>query len=77
MKIYPDQERLNWRDITEADATDAELHLVYRIAGGRPNYITREQWRENMKACAKDIRAHVEHVSNSVIRPHGFLPALS
>lgn len=52
-------ERDNWRDITPEDATDAELHLVYRIMGPRPHYVSPEQWRENMQAVARDIRAHV------------------
>lgn len=59
MERYPNTERRNWQNITEADATSEELHLVHMIMGERPKYITPEQWRENMRGCAKSIREHV------------------
>ena len=57
--VYQDQERRLWKDITQEDATDDELHVVHMIFGPRPDWMDRENWRQNMRACAKHIREHV------------------
>jgi hypothetical protein len=57
-------ERDNWKNITPEDATDDELKLVHRICGGKPEWMTTENWRNNMRAIAKDIRKHVEKQIN-------------
>lgn len=56
---YPNTERKSWNDVTPADATSAELNLVHQIMGQKPSHISDEQWRENMRSCAKAIREHV------------------
>jgi len=68
---YPNTDAANWRDITPEDATPEELNLVYQISGPRPKHITPEQWRDNMRACAKSIRAHRAEVPDAV--DHGAL----
>ncbi len=60
MDKYPNTERANWQNVTPDDATSCELNLVHLIMGERPKHITPEQWRENMRECAKHIREHVE-----------------
>lgn len=55
---YPNTDAAGWREITPEDATPAELHLVYQIMGERPKWLSPEQWRDNMRACAKSIRRH-------------------
>jgi hypothetical protein len=70
MERYPNTERRSWQNITEADATSEELHLVQMIMGERPKYITPEQWRENMRVCAKSIRGHVAVANVAVTNPH-------
>ena len=52
-------ERDNWKDVTEMDATDAELRLVHKIYGPKPQWMTEANWRNNMRACAQVIREHV------------------
>jgi hypothetical protein len=73
MERYPNTERRSWQNITEADATSEELHLVRMIMGERPKCITPEQWRENMRGCAKSIRGHVAVANVSL----GRAPALT
>ena len=70
MDRYPNTERRSWQNITEADATSEELHLVHMIMGERPEYITPDQWRENMRSCAKCIRWHVA-LANASHQPAG------
>jgi len=60
MDKYPNTERAGWSNTTAEDATSEELHLVHMIAGPRKEFVTREQYRENMRACAADIREHVD-----------------
>ena len=55
-------ERRNWKDITPEDATDDELSLIHKICGEKPKWMTDENWRNNMKACAKDIRDHIRKI---------------
>lgn len=65
-------DRRGWVNITPEDATDAELNLVYLISGCRPEWMNPKQWRINMRACAKDIRAHVSQArSGSSVEPAG------
>lgn len=42
------------------DATQAELELIYRIFGPKPTCMTPEQWKENTRSIAQDIRDHVD-----------------
>lgn len=53
-------ERDNWKDITLDDATPDELRLVHKIHGPKPDWMTDANWRDNMRACAKGIREHVQ-----------------
>lgn len=57
-------ERDNWKDVTLGDATDEELHLVHKIFGHKPDWMDDDNWRKNMKACAKDIREYVISMTN-------------
>lgn len=50
-------ERDNWKNITPEDATDSELQLVHKIHGPKPAWLDDAQWRENMRACAREIRS--------------------
>lgn len=52
-------ERDNWQHITSDDATVDELELVHFILGHKPDWMTDENWRSNMRCCAERIRAHV------------------
>lgn len=52
-------ERDTWKDITPEDATESELLLVHKIFGPKPKWMTDANWRDNMRAVAKDIRQHV------------------
>lgn len=54
--------RDNWRNIIDEDATAAELYLVHRIMGGKPDWMDDENWRINMRGVAKHIREHVDYV---------------
>lgn len=57
-------ERDNWKNVTAEDATDAELRLVHKIHGPKPDWMDADNWRNNMRAIAKDIREHVASVAN-------------
>lgn len=52
--------RHGWKNITIEDATEDEMELIHKIFGPKPDWMSDENWRENMKACAKDIRDYVE-----------------
>ncbi len=66
---WSNTERDGWRDLTPEDATGSELRLIHQISGPKPDWITPENWRDNMRACARDIREHVMTVSTQKALP--------
>ena len=69
-------ERDNWKDLTSADATAAELRLVHLIHGQKPTWLDDHNWRLNMRECAKAIREHVQIASGLATAPLPGLPIL-
>ena len=58
-------ERDYWKNITIEDATEAELRLVHKIFGPKPNWMNADNWRTNLRSCARYIREHVNFVIDS------------
>jgi len=59
MDIPVNTERNNWSELTPEDATAGELHLIHLVHGPKPNWMSDENWRSNMRACAQCIRDYV------------------
>lgn len=56
---YPNHPCHWWPNLTTDDATEDEIELVIKIAGDSSTILgmTAEQWRRNLRVCARDIRA--------------------
>lgn len=60
-------ERRGWKNLIPEDATDAELNLVHKIFGPKPEWMDDRNWRINMRECARDIREHVSLMANTKV----------
>jgi hypothetical protein len=66
-------ERNNWENVTPEDATDAELRLVHKIFGPKPEWMDDANWRNNMRSCANEIRKNVA-LTGSTRTGDGLIP---